>query len=143
MENETMNLDEEIVETTEQPCCEEELDTTVESVADDEAVATEEEETAETAKEKLLRKCGELKNSCRDTADRIVNDLKECDYNPYFKQTRTYKLEVYRNCNEETPIDVYETTDVKSFSARALAVAGTAAMLVAFATNCAIKKILK
>ncbi len=144
MENETMNLDEEFVETTEQPCCEEELDATViDSIASEDEAESEEEETVETAKEKLLRKCGELKDSCRNTADRIAKDLKECDYNPYFKQTRTYKLEVYRNCNEETPIDVYETTDVKSFSARALAVAGTAAMLVAFATNCAIKKILK
>ncbi|MBQ8310034.1 MAG: hypothetical protein IJX80_03365 [Clostridia bacterium] len=131
MENEIMNTNEEVLEET----------AAAEEVVED--VVEEVEEAAETAKEKLLRKCNEVKASCRSTADRIVNDLKECDYNPYFKQTRTYKLEVYRNCNEEEPIDVYETTDVKCFSARALAVAGTAAALLAVATNCVVKKLLK
>ena len=69
--------------------------------------------------------------------------MKETNYNPYIKQTRTYKLEIFRNCNDEEPIDVYETTDVKSFSAKALAVAGTAAMLLMFATNGVVKKLLK
>jgi len=135
MENEIMNLNEEIAE--EAVAVEEAVEEVIEEVAE------EAEEVTETAKEKLLRKCNEVKASCRNTADRIINDLKECDYNPYFKQTRTYKLEIYRNCNEEEPIDVYETTDVKCFSARALAVAGTAAALLAVGTNCIVKKLLK
>ena len=135
MENEIMNVNEEIAEET--AAVEEAVEEVIEEVTE------EAEEVAETAKEKLLRKCNEVKASCRNTADRIINDLKECDYNPYFKQTRTYKLEIYRNCNEEEPIDVYETTDVKCFSARALAVASAAAALLAVGTNCLVKKLLK
>lgn len=131
MENEIMNVNEEMTEETV------EIDELVEETAE------ELEEATETAKEKLLRKCNEVKASCRNTADRIITDLKACDYNPYFKQTRTYKLEIYRNCNEAEPIDVYETTDVKCFSARALAVAGAAAALLAVGTNCVVKKLLK
>ena len=135
MENEIMNLNEEVVE--ESVATEEIVEEAIEEIAE------EVEESAETAKEKLLRKCNEVKASCRNTADRIINDLKECDYNPYFKQTRTYKLEIYRNCNEDEPIDVYETTDVKCFSGRALAIASAAAALLAVGTNCIVKKLLK
>lgn len=147
MENENMNLMEEEVTaeeiTVEEPVVEEVEEVVADEASDvDEDVATE-EEPEETASEKLARKFGEVKAACCGTIDRIAHDLKETNYNPYIKQTRTYKLEIFRNCNDEEPIDVYETTDVKSFSAKALAVAGTAAMLLMFATNGVVKKLLK
>ena len=148
MENENMN----IVEETEN----EAVEIDVEEIVDEEAVAEEaiveeptEEETAEeatseeSASEMLSRKCAEVKQACCDTIDRIARDLKESNYKPYFKQTRTYKLEVYRDCNEEEPIDVYETEDVKSFSARALLAASATAMVLTWVTKNAVKKILK
>lgn len=104
----------------------------------EEAVATE-----ESATEKLSRKCCEAKKACCDTIDRIARDLKETNYNPYIKQTRTLKVEIFRNAEEEEPIDVYETTDVKAYSAKALAVAGTAAMLLMCVTGCITKKLWK
>ena len=137
MENENLNLVEEEIApeevTVEEPVAEE-----TENIEVTDEICEE-----ETATEKLSRKFGEVKAACCGTIDRIAHDLKETNYNPYIKQTRTYKLEIFRNCNDEEPIDVYETTDVKSYSAKALAVAGTAAMLLMFATNGIVKKILK
>ncbi len=124
---ETMNYQEEVLENAE------------EIILEDETA----EEVEETASEKLARKCNEVKAACCGTIDRIARDLKETNFNPYIKQTRTYKLEIYRNCNEEEPIDVYETTDVKSYSARALVVAGAATALLMVATKSVVKKILK
>ena len=102
-----------------------------------------EDATEESATEKLSRKCQEVKEACCSTIDRIVNDLKETNFNPYIKQTRITRVEIFRNCNEEQPIDTFETTDVKSYSAKALLVAGAAAALLVVASNGIVKKFLK
>ncbi len=102
-----------------------------------------EEEVEESATDKISRKCQEVKAACCDTIDRIVYDLKETNFNPYIKQTRITRVEIYRNCNEEQPIDTFETTDVKSYSAKALAVAGVAAALLVVASNGIVKRFLK
>lgn len=128
---ENMNLNEEVLENAEE--------IVVEEVAEE---ATE-ETVEETATQKLSRKCNEVKAACYGTIDRIARDLKETNFNPYIKQTRTYKLEIYRTCNDEEPIDVYETTDVKSYSARAMVVATAAAAALMFATDRLVKKLLK
>ena len=132
---ENMNLNEEVLENAEEIVVEEVAEEVVEEVV---------EETAEeTATQKLSRKCNEVKAACCGTIDRIARDLKETNFNPYIKQTRTYKLEIYRTCNDEEPIDVYETTDVKSYSARAMVVATAAAAALMFATDRLVKKLLK
>ena len=97
----------------------------------------------ESATDVLSRKCREVKEACCGTIDRIIYDLRETNYNPYIKQTRINRVEIYRNCNEEEPIDTFETTDVKSYSAKALAVAGVAAALLVVASNGIIRKFLK
>lgn len=136
MENEKMNELEEIVE----ECIEECAECTEECI---EECADAVEETVETAAQKLARKCKEAKDACCGSVARVARTLKECNYNPYIKQTRTYKLEIYRNCNEEEPVDSYETTDVKSFSACALAVATAATAALVIATKCVAQKLLK
>ena len=163
MENENMIIEEAVVAEGEEiiieevptdaidVVVEEEADAPVEDVEEivgeiaDEEVEEEEvcEEEAESATEKLTRKCQEVKTACCDTIDRIVYDLKETNFNPYIKQTRINRIEISRNCNEETPIDTFETTDVKSYSAKALAVATAAAALLVVASNGIIRKILK
>ena len=163
MENENMIIEEAVVAEGEEiiieevptdaidVVVEEEADAPVEDVEEivgeiaDEEVEEEEvcEEEAESATEKLTRKCQEVKTACCDTIDRIVYDLKETNFNPYIKQTRINRIEIFRNCNEETPIDTFETTDVKSYSAKALAVATAAAALLVVASNGIIRKILK
>lgn len=113
-----------------------------------EEVAQETDETAEGATEesataKLSRKCQEVKEACCGTIDRIVHDLKETNFNPYIKQTRITRIEIYRNCNEETPVDAFEMVDEKSYSAKALALATAAAALLVVGSNKVIKKFLK
>lgn len=116
-------------------------------IADDttEEVAQEVEENAteESATAKLSRKCQEVKDACCGTIDRIVRDLKETNYNPYIKQTRITRVEIYRNCNEETPVDAFEMVDEKSYSAKAFALATAAAALLVVGSNKVIKKFLK
>ncbi len=166
MENENMIIEEAVVAEGEEiiieevpsdaidVVVEEEPDTTIDDVeeivgetldedAQEEAAQEEAEEAEESATEKLSRKCQEVKAACCDTIDRIVYDLKETNFNPYIKQTRITRVEIYRNMSEEEPIDTFETTDVKSYSAKALAVAGVAAALLVVASNGIVKKFLK
>ncbi len=161
MENENMIIEEAVVAEGEEIIIEEvptdAIDVVVEEEPDTAAVDTEEvvgeiadedaeeasEETEESATDKIARKCQEVKTACCDTIDRIVYDLKETNFNPYIKQTRITRVEIYRNCNEEEPIDTFETTDVKSYSAKALLVAGAAAALLVVASNSIVKKFLK
>ena len=123
------------------------VDETTEEVAQetDETAenATEENATEESATAKLSRKCQEVKEACCGTIDRIVHDLKETNFNPYIKQTRITRIEIYRNCNEETPVDAFEMVDEKSYSAKALALATAAAALLVVGSNKVIKKFLK
>ena len=118
----------------------EEVEEIVGEIADEEEAASAEEESPS---EKIARKCEEVKAACCSTIDRIIYDLKETNFNPYIKQTRITRVEVYRNCNEEEPIDTFETTDVKSYSAKALMVAGVATALLVAASGNIVKKFLK
>ena len=115
----------------------------VEEGATEEEAEEEVEENAESATEKLSRKCQEVKDACCSTIDRIVYDLKETNFNPYIKQTRINRIEIFRNCTEEAPIDTFETTDVKRYSAKALLVASAAAALLVVASNKVVRKFLK
>ena len=113
------------------------------TIADETTAEEAADETEEGATEKLSRKCQEVKSACCNTIDRIVRDLKETNFNPYIKQTRITRVEIYRNCNEEQPIDAFEMVDEKSYSAKAFAVATAAAALLVVASNKVIKKFLK
>ena len=121
---------------------EEEGDTTAEEVEEIVGEAEEVEEEAEEA-DVLTRKCQEVKTACCDTIERIMYDLKETNFNPYIRQTRINRVEIFRTCNDEQPIDTFETTDVKSYSAKAFAVASAAAPLLVVASNGIIRKFLK
>ncbi len=130
---------EEVVgEMEEEVVCEEACEETCEETCEE---ACEEEEESPT--EKLSRKCREVKEACCGTIDRIIYDLRETNYNPYIKQTRINRIEIFRNCNEEEPVDSFETIDVKSYSAKALLVAGVATALFVAASGKVVKKFLK
>ena len=121
---------------------EEEGDTTAEEVEEIVGEAEEVEEEAEEA-DVLTRKCQEVKTACCDTIERIMYDLKETNFNPYIRQTRINRVEIFRTCNDEQPIDTFETTDVKSYSAKALLVAGAATALLVAASGKIVKGFLK
>ena len=165
MENENMIIEEAVVAEGEEiiieevptdaidVVVEEEADAVLEDVeevvgevaeeAEEEVEEEAEEEAEESATEKLSRKCQEVKSACCSTIDRIIYDLKETNFNPYIKQTRITRVEIFRNCNEEEPIDTFETTDVKSYSAKALLVASAATALLVAASGKVVKKFLK
>ena len=158
MDNENMIIEEAVVAEGEEIIIEEAPTDAIDVVVEEEGDSTEgveeivgeiaDEEEAdqaeeESATEKIARKCEEVKAACCSTIDRIVYDLKETNFNPYIKQTRITRVEIYRNCNEEQPIDTFETTDVKSYSAKALLVAGVATALLVAASGKLVKKFLK
>ena len=160
MENENMIIEEAVVAEGEEIIIEEAPVDAVDVVVEDEGdaatepteevvgeIVDEEVEEAEEAEEStgeiLVRKCQEVKDACCNTIDRIICDLKATDYNPYIKQTRTTRIEIFRNSDDEEPIDTFETTDVKSYSAKALLVATAAAALVVATSGSLIRRILK
>ena len=163
MENENIIIEESVVAEGEEIIIEEvptdAIDVVVEEEADTAAEEVEEivgeiaeeetceeeacEEEIESATEKICRKCQEVKTACCDTINRIIYDLKETNYNPYIKQTRITRVEIFRNSTDEEPLDTFETTDVKSYSAKALAAATAAAALLVVASNGIVKKFLK
>lgn len=149
MENENMIIEEAVVAEGEEIIIEEVPTDAVDVIVEDETVEEEtvEEEAVEaeeeSATEKLSRKCQEVKAACCSTIDRVICDLKETNFNPYIKQTRITRVEVYRSCNDEEPIDTFETTDVKSYSAKALLVAGVATALLVAASGKVVRKFLK
>ena len=69
--------------------------------------------------------------------------MKETNYNPYIKQTRITRVEIYRSSDDAEPIDTFETTDVKNYSAQALLVASAATALFVAASGKIVKGFLK
>ena len=163
MENENIIIEEAVVAEGEEIIIEEvptdAIDVVVEEEADAAAQDVEEivGEIAEEAEEAeaevdeevedttnmIARKCQEIKAACCDTINRIIYDLKETNYNPYIKQTRITRVEIFRTSTDEEPIDTFETTDVKSYSAKALAAATAATALLVVASGGIVKKFLK
>ena len=159
MENENMIIEEAVVAEGEEIIIEEVPADAIDVVVEEEAEAVledveevvgeaaeeeaETEEAEESATEKISRKCEEVKAACCNTIDRIIYDLKETNFNPYIKQTRITRVEIFRNCNEEEPIDTFETTDVKSYSAKAFLVASAATALLVAASGKLVRRFLK
>lgn len=124
MENENMNLiEEEAVDFIEQDA---------EALADGMEIAT----------DRITEKCRELKELCKQTANRIADDWRETKGNPYIRQTNTHKIEIFRHPDDETPIDTFQMTDVKAYSFRALAIATGVAAVLFCASGSIIKKMI-
>lgn len=131
MENENMNM------------ISEELEAMIAS--EDEMLAEEAEIIADemmAATNSIAEKCREIKELCAKTANRLAEDWRETNGNPYIRQTHTCKIEIFRNPNDETPVDSFQTTDVKSYSLRALAIATGIASVLFCASSSLIKKFL-
>ena len=102
-----------------------------------------EEELAESPKDMFARKCREIKDVCNSTATRLVNDWKETNGNPYIKQTCVTQIDIYKNPEDEKPVDTFRSEQVKSYSARSVAILGAAAFVVACTAETIVKKLLK
>lgn len=86
--------------------------------------------------------CGTAKTRCVDKAKSIAAKAKAYDYNPHFKQTRTYKLEMLPAAKDAEPVDTFEISDEKEFSARSLAIAGGVVIAVTAVTGILIGTLL-
>ena len=129
MENENMNVtpaEEEIVAVEE----------VAEEIADE---IVSEEEAVE--KNPIAAKCREIKDVCIKTADRLADDWRETNGNPYVKYTTTTKVEVFAHPNDEAPIDAFQTTRVKAFSFRAIAIATGVASVFLCVSGALAKKL--
>ena len=89
----------------------------------------------------FAQKCKEVTEACRHTANRLVSDWKETAGKPYVKQTTVCRVDIYRSPEDETPVDTFCTERVKTYSARAMAILGTAAVAVMCTADCVIKKL--
>ena len=94
----------------------------------------------EEATDLISQKCRELKAICKQTVSRIADDWRETNGNPYIRQTNTKKVEIFRHPGDETPIDTFQMTDVKSYSFRALAIATGITAVLLCATGSMMKK---
>ena len=98
-----------------------------------------EEEAALKAKDKFLKKCDEVKSACQKTAERLKNDWNECGANAYIRETTTYKIELYKNREDTTPVDSYTTVKSNDVSLKMLALVGGATILLSCALSSALK----
>lgn len=130
MENENMNIieQEEATPVTETVDF---IEQDAEVLADEMVVAT----------DRITQKCREIKELCAKTANRIADDWRETNGNPYIRQTHTYKVEVFRKPGDTTPVDTFQMTDVKSYSLRALALATGIAAVLFCASGNIVKKL--
>ena len=123
-------LAEEITEEASEACeCECDCDCTCEC----------EEEEVLKAKDKFLKKCNEVKSACQKTADRLKNDWNECGANAYIRETTTYKIELYKNREDTTPVDSYTTVKSNDVSLKMLALVGGATILLSCCLSSALK----
>lgn len=83
------------------------------------------------------------KKSCTATFHRLAKDWKETQGNPCIKQTAIYRVDVYKSPADEHPIDSFGTEQCKTYSLRALAILGIAAIAVVSAANMLLGKIKK
>lgn len=90
----------------------------------------------------IAEKCKEIKELCLKTANRLADDWRETNGNPYIRQTHTYKVEVFRKPGDTTPVDTFQMTDVKSYSLRALALATGIATVLFCASGNIVKKLI-
>ena len=143
MENEVMNF-EKMTNTTEPEGGEELTICDCDAVAEEPVCETEPREESATCTYATLfaRKCQEVTEACRNTATRLVSDWKVTDGKPYVKQTTVCRVDIYRSPEDETPVDTFCTERVRTYSARAMAIVGTAAVAVICTADSVIKKLM-
>lgn len=103
------------------------------------ADSTRKESKAET----FARKCREVSDACRSTADRLATAWKKTKGRPYVRQTTVCRVEVYDSPHDETPVDVFYTEKTKGYSAKTFAVIGTVTVALMLAAECVMHRILK
>ncbi len=74
------------------------------------------------AVDSIREKIESLRESCQTLTERVKNDLKETNGNPYIRSTTTYRYEVLHNAHDTEPVDVFEFERKSGASLRAMAI---------------------
>ena len=82
------------------------------------------------------------KTACVEKTKAVKEKMQEMDYNPHFKQTRVYKLEMFRKAGDTEPVDTVELTDEKEFSLVSLAAATGAVIALSVTAGILAAKLL-
>ncbi len=80
-----------------------------------------------------------LRENCRALSERIADDMRATNGNPYIRATTTYRYEILRNKKDTEPVDVFEFQKTSGASLRAMAI--TAAIVAA--ADVAVARIFK
>ncbi len=82
-------------------------------------------------KKRISDECRRIGRICRTTASRIKADWKQTDGGPYLKQSASYRLELYKDRDSDTPVDRFsvEKTNTCALRTLLLAAAGTVATM--------------
>ena len=87
------------------------------------------------AKDTIQSKYGEAKSACKGLMERLTDDMEKTNFNPYIRTTTTRKYEILRSAKDEEPVDSFEFQKTSGFSLRAMAltsvIVATADVLVA------------
>ncbi len=80
-----------------------------------------------------------LRENCRALSERIADDMRATNGNPYIRATTTYRYEILRNKKDTEPVDVFEFRKTSGASLRAMAI--TTAIVAA--ADVAVARFLK
>ena len=80
-----------------------------------------------------------LRENCRALSERIADDMRATNGNPYIRATTTYRYEILRNKKDTEPVDVFEFQKTSGASLRAMAI--TTAIVAA--ADVAVARFLK
>ncbi len=115
----------------------------LDDIAFDEDIELESDAPASCPTERIVRKCRKAKEAFDSTVARLANDWNATGGNPHIKYTRITQVDIYRNADDETPIDSFRTEQKQSFSARSLAALSLGAFVLAATAESLVKNILK
>ncbi len=104
-----------------------EADVTEEEIAGCDCETADEECTC-TKKQVLKEKCAQVSAACKKTAGRLKNNWKSCGCNADVRASATYKLELFKKGETETPVDTYSAEKSVTFSLRTVAIVGASAI---------------
>lgn len=107
--------------------------------ADDMGFSVDMDEGTDGATLDLRDRLNLLRENCRALSERIADDMRATNGNPYIRSTTTYRYEILRNSKDTEPVDVFEFQRTSGASLRAMAL--TAAIVAA--ADVAVARIFK
>ena len=81
-------------------------------------------------KDLFLQKCNEIYEEWDKTTSRLKKDWVACNGNPYIRETKIHRIEIFRNPNDTQPVDTFENKKVQGASLSTILMASGVALLL-------------